>query len=269
MWMKTIAVLLAVSVMCSVCSAAGNPCLDYTPLSDAARASGQLARYDHAAEQEGKAALTDATLKVSLPRQARAYDVIPIRFKLAQPGGNRRVAIEAVTFEDHAKAGDRPLCDLAIPGNMNVAITYLGSIAAAYKHDQYIPLTSDPKTPISPFPPFQREPFVCSSTIRPADVMWFKFRLTNTGDTILDPEGFGASFAEPWLDKLNPNGSIQWRAQPVNLYDRQLMYLYPGESTEIWLNFFCPKGGGYGLQEGSYRSSSAWCAGSMTSTIGA
>ena len=71
------------------------------------------------------------------------------------------------------------------------------------------------------------------------------------------------------IDKLNPNGSIQWRAQPVNLYDRQLMYLYPGESTEIWLNFFCPKGGGYGLQEGSYRSSSAWCAGSMTSTIGA
>jgi hypothetical protein len=97
---------------------------------------------------------------------------------------------------------------------------------------------------------------VLSSTIREARAVWFKFRIINTGDTILDPEGFGAAFAEPRISKLNEDGSEEWSAGTTNAYERFLNYIYPGESTEMWVNFFTPKLGPdwyRGLKEGNYR----------------
>jgi hypothetical protein len=71
-----------------------------------------------------------------------------------------------------------------------------------------------------------RDASTLTSTIRAGDILWFYFRLTNTGDTILDPEGFGASFAQPTISKLNAAGAAEWTANTVNLFERHLQYLY-------------------------------------------
>jgi len=246
--------LVAVTPSSAVTSRAPQT-VSYTALSDAARASGQLARYDGAPTREAAIDLAGYHLDLTVPRTARAYDVIPISYTLTQPLGRRRAAVEAVAFEDAAKAGDTPLYDMAIPGDLDVKIEYLGSVSADFDNEHYIPLTADPKTPVSPFPPYKRDSMVRSSNVRAANAVWFKFRITNTGDTILDPEGFGASFMQPHISKLKGDGSVEWTAGTVNMFERQLSYLYPGESTEQWVNFFCPQNGGdaRGLKEGDYR----------------
>jgi hypothetical protein len=227
----------------------------YTALSDAARKAGRLARYEKCPVTTGKASLGGHEISFSVPKTARAYDVVPIRYTLSQPSSKRRVAIETTAFEDTRRTQGRPLYDMAIPGDMGVKIEYLGSVCADFDQSSYIPLTADPKTPVSPFPPFKRDPEVLSSNIRQADAAWFKFRITNTGDTILDPEGFGAVLTEPRLIKIGADGKEEWAAGTVNQYDRFTQYLYPGDSTEMWVNFFASRFGPKcrGLMEGDYR----------------
>lgn len=231
------------------------PLLSYTPLSDETKETDQLKQYETSAFAAREISLDDAVLKFRVPVKANAYDVIPIQYTLKRkPYTPGWFAVEAVSFEDGKKANER-LYDLSVPGNMDVQIEYLGSISADYQHDQYIPLGPDPNTPISPFPPFNRDEMVKSSTVRAADIVWFKFRITNTGNTILDPEGFAACFASPYLTKIDDEGNVEWRAQPVNLFERFLEYLYPGESVELWTNFYCPElgAGNLGLVPGRYR----------------
>lgn len=232
------------------------PALSYTALSDAAKKAGRLERYNDAETIGGVLELGDYILEYHVPASMRAYDVVPVRYRLRQPAGARRVAVEAVAFEDAKKAGDQAFYDLAIPGNMGVNIEYLGSVSADFDDENYIPLTPDGKAPPSPFPPYKRDPMVRSSNVRQARVIWFKFRITNTGDTILDPEGFGAAFAEPIIYKLDKDGKEEWSARPVNHAVRFLNYLYPGDSVELWTDFWCPRLGGEwsrGLVEGDYR----------------
>lgn len=232
------------------------PVVSYTALSDAARKAGRLDRYADVALTTGVLEIGGFRLEYGVPRTARAYDVVPITYTLSLPAEERRAAVEAVAFEDAEKAGDAALYDLAIPGDMGVKIEYLGSVCADLDDEAYIPLTPDGKAPISPFPPFTRNPEARSGTVRAAKVVWFRFRITNTGDTILDPEGFGAAFAEPILRKLDADGNEEWFAQPVNNQERFLTYLYPGDSTEHWVNFYCPRFGPEdcrGLREGEYR----------------
>lgn len=231
------------------------PFVQYTALSDAARKAGKLAKYDSCATTSSTLSLGDYKLKLTVPRTAAAYDVVPIRYTLTRPAGARRAAVEAVAFEDPAKARSKPLYDLAIPGNIGVKLDYLGSVCADFDPSVYRGLGDGPKSPTCPFPPLKRDHIVRSSTIREAQAIWFKFRLTNTGDTILDPEGFGAAFFEPHIIKLDKDGKEEWTAGTVNMFERFLTYLYPGESTEIWVNYWTPKFGAYcrGLREGDYK----------------
>lgn len=248
--------LMILAMLLAAPADAANPTVSYTALSDAARKAGRLARYDNCATTKGAAKIGDCVLEYSVPKTARAYDVVPVRYRLKRPSDARRCAVEAVAFEDAKKAAGKPLYDLAIPGNMDVKVEYLGSVSADFDQESYIPLTPDPKAPVSPFPPYKRDSMVRSSTVRQAQVVWFKFRITNTGDTILDPEGFGAAFTEPRLAKLDKDGKEEWSAGTVNQYERFLTYLYPGDSVEIWANFYTPKLGGQwcrGLTEGDYR----------------
>jgi len=232
------------------------PMLDYTPLSDEARATGQLAKYEGASAVSQTIKIDGMELKISVPVKASAYDVIPVTYRLTKPsdnGGN--IAVAATAFEEPAKTAGKNFYDLNIPGDMKLKIECLGSIGADYNNESYIPLSKDPKTPISEFPPFKRGEFTASSTIEPADIIWFKFRITNTGNTILDPEGFAGSFAEPFIYKLDEDGKEQWQAKPTNYFIRQLEYLYPGDSVEQWVNFNCPAFGAQclGLSEGDYK----------------
>ncbi|WP_319586074.1 beta-galactosidase [uncultured Desulfobulbus sp.] len=230
------------------------PTISYTALSDAAQRSGQLKLYDKVPMKNGSIAIGDCRLDYAIPAKSRAYDVIPIHYKLSQPAASRRTAISVVAYENTDKSKNTPLYDMSIPGDLKVKIEYLGSVSADYQRDKYIPLTADPKTPISPFPPFKRDSMVRSSTIREAHLIWFKVRITNTGNTILDPEGFGASFSQTTITKLDSAGNQEWVNGTVNLFERQLKYIYPGESVEQWVALWSPQFGEYnlGLKEGSY-----------------
>lgn len=230
--------------------------LAYRPLSEAAEISGQLARYANAPCSVVRLQTGNARLTAKVPKMVQAYDVVPIHYTLTTKPGNRRTAVVATTFEDAAKSKGRKLYDLNVPGNMDVKVEYLGSVSGDLKRDTYIPLTADPKTPVSPYPNYSRDPLVRTSDIRSADLVWYKWRLTNTGDTILDPEGLSACFCEPVLSKLDAAGKEEWRATAINIYVRFLNYLYPGESVELWTMFYAPEfgiGHFYGLQPGNYR----------------
>jgi hypothetical protein len=248
-------VLFFYFTIANVSLAGSSPRVSYTVISDAAKKEGQLNRYDKDSSITHHIELAGNMLSFSIPQKAYAYEVIPVRYKLKRSENLPRIAVEAVAFEDINKSDMTPLYDLAIPGNIKIKIDYLGSIGADYDSNQYIPLTADPNTPISPFPPYKRYEFVRSSVIRKADIIWFKFSITNVGDTILDPEGFSATFAEPYIFKLDRDGTQQWRAQPVNLFIRHLDYIYPGESVEQWVNFYCPQleNKTRGLQPGDYK----------------
>jgi hypothetical protein len=75
------------------------------------------------------------------------------------------------------------------------------------------------------------------------------------GDTILDPEGLGSMVADPHLLKLKDDGQVEWDARTLNLMHRHLEYVYPGESFEHWVSFYCPAFGkdARGLQTGDYK----------------
>lgn len=250
-------ILLAVGVSVlagPAARSASGPTIAYTALSDAARKAGQLERYANVPQVTGRLSLGECTLRYSIPRSARAYDVIPIHYTLDRPGGNRRAAVEAVAFEEPERAGDKPLYDLAVPGNLQVKIDYLGSVSADFNDEAYVPLTTDPRTPISPFPPYKRDDMVRSGTIRSAQAVWFKFRLTNVGDTVLDPDGFGASFAQPLVYAVDETGKETQVAGTINNFERHLNYLYPGESVEHWINFYNAPGGWVrGMKPGDYK----------------
>lgn len=256
--MKTF--FLAFAMICvSACmlSAEANstPTVQYNALSFAARQSGQLDRYENVSCRSVTLKLPGSEIVFRVPRKMRAYDVVPIQYDLKHKSSGRKLAIAASAFEDPKRTGAKPLYDMSIPGDLRVNIEYLGSICADYSHDSYIPLTPDGKSPVSPFPPFKRDKMVRSSVIREAPIVWFKFKITNIGDTILDPEGFGASLAEPVIVKLKEDGSTEWTAGTVNSYERHLDYIYPGESFEIWVNYYTPDFGGEwcrGLKEGKY-----------------
>lgn len=242
----------------ALCAAHANdePVIRYQALSEAAEARGQLARYRGIACTTVKLQVDGMRLAAQVPKMAQAYDVIPIYYTLTTKAGSRRVAVEATAFEDAAKTRGRKLYDLSIPGDLNVKVEYLGSVAGDIHTDQYVPLTGDPKAPVSPFPIFSQDPLVRSGEIRRADIVWYKWKITNTGDTILDPEGFGACFGEPWLIKLDDKGGEEWKANCINLYVRFLNYIYPGESTELWTVFYVPKNlpdSVYGIRPGNYR----------------
>lgn len=234
------------------------PPIRYNALSNAAEASGQLAYYKNASSQTVRLQVGDSKLVAQVPRMVRAYDVVPIPYTLTTKGGGvRQTAVVATAFEDTSKTKGRQLYDLNVPGNMDVKIDYLGSVSSNILKDKYIPLTPDAKSPISPFPIYTRDPLVRSGEVRAADLVWYKWKITNTGDTILDPEGFSACFGQPQLTKLDNAGKDEWTANAVNIYVRFLNYLYPGESTEVWTLFYAPKhkeiSRFQGLEGGDYR----------------
>jgi hypothetical protein len=107
------------------------------------------------------------------------------------------------------------------------------------------------------YPPFDRQPMARSGVVQAGDIVWFKFRFQNTGDTILDPEGMGGCQFFPELRRKNAKGKYQFLGNPYNLYIRDLEYLYPGESHEVWVHFQANDNGatpqGFGLAPGEYQ----------------
>lgn len=242
------------------CEVFAKPLVKYTKISDDAKANGLLDYYSNNTDFiTGSLKKSGYTVDYKLPKNIRAYDSVPIEYNIKIPAGNRRVAVEAVAFEDTKRTKGRHVYDLAVPGKLNVKFEYLGSVSGDYQPDIYPYLKADPKEAVPmDFVPIKRDKLVRSGTVRAADCVWFKFKVTNTGDTILDPEGFGSTQFIPYIMKIGDKGENLWdnAMQPINLFERHLNYIYPGESYEFWTQFDCSKAFGWPgrqLQEGKYK----------------
>jgi Beta-galactosidase len=231
--------------------------LIYNPLTREAKKTGQL-RDESAATQQQTLTLGSMQLHVAIPPTARAYETIPVPYEIsfAEPP-TFPIAVEAVAFEDEAKRKGRDLFDLSLPGKINFNIEYLGSVTAhldsKLKHNITPNGTDTPKQ----YPNFTPQPLTRSGVVEGGDLVWFKFRLTNTGNTILDGQGLGGALIYPKLLRKDTDGTYKPFATSYNLYYRILDYWYPGETREPWIIFNIPKTGQpaeyYKLEAGDYK----------------
>lgn len=213
--------------------------LIYDPLRREAESTGQLAVYARAGTTPAELGLGRYRLRAEVPARAAAYDVVPIRYTLSWRGedGSFPVAVQATAFEDESRRRGRHLHDLALPGRIDVRVRYEGSITAHLTPGARHNLTPDFSDTPGCYPGFERRAFARSGVVEAGDLVWFKFRYTNSGNTILDPEGMGGYLICPELHRRNPAGDWELVGRPYNLYVRDLGYLYPGESRETWLHF--------------------------------
>jgi len=210
--------------------------IDYQPISAETRKLGRLAKYSQITKKNVRITLGDLTLEAGVPEACDAYDAVPIEYELTgDAGDNDCVAVEAVAFEDVSRRKGRDLYDLAMPGNMKLKIEYLGSQTGIFEPQRVNRLTLTSRHEI--FPPYRLEPFVRSGTVKQGNYLFFKFRITNVGDTILDAEGFGGWMAVPDAHTLTADGKRGQRHGTINGKTRHLDYLYPGESFEQWVHF--------------------------------
>lgn len=232
--------------------------LIYDPLRREAKLTGSLDSYKNAPTEMRRLTLGDARLEIRVPKTAKAYDVIPIAYTLF-PGTNTvfPVAVEAVAFEEPEKSRKRNLFDLALPGKIDFGVEYLGSVTGQLRPEEKHNLTPDLTDTPKQYPNFARAPMVKSGVVAAGDLVWFQFRLTNTGNTIFDAEGFGGGQLFPELLRKDKNGVYQPFAKTYNLYYRNLTYWYPGETWEPWIIFAIPKAGmpaeHYRLEPGEYK----------------
>lgn len=229
--------------------------LIYNPLYREASATGQLAKYLKSPKIQKTVKLHGYTLSYTIPKEAVGYDVIPIQYNLRWDGEAKfPLAVEATAFEDEKRRGGKDLFDLALPGKLDLKVEYLGSITAHLipnaKHNLKPDMTDEPGL----YPGFKRNPMVKSGVVESGDIIWFKFKVTNAGNTILDPEGFGGWAMYPELLKKDASGEFKHYSNHYNLYIRDKKYLYPGESHTFWINFTSAASmDSYRIEPGEYR----------------
>ncbi|MHB0999129.1 MAG: beta-galactosidase [Armatimonadota bacterium] len=213
--------------------------LIYNPLSKEAELTGQSAKYRNAVTVKKEIKLGQYHLQFDIPKSATAYDVVPIKYKLSWTDDKASfpVAVEATAFEDEKRRKGRNLHDLALPGKLDVKVDYLGSITAHMKPDARHIMKPDMSDTPKEYPPYDRKPFVRSGVVEAGDLVWFKFKYTNTGNTILDPDGIGGTLFNPEIYRKNEKGEWEFAGKPENYYIRDLEYLYPGESHDVWFHF--------------------------------
>jgi hypothetical protein len=242
----------------------------YDPLRREAEKTGALAAFAASATTDAALQRGPFTLACKVPAAAGAYDVVPIAYELAWPdraadfAAQFPIAVEAVAFEDESRRCGRALNDLALPGSIDLSVELLGTITAhlvpGARHNLTRDFSDTPKT----YPPFVRAPFARSGVVEAGDLVWFKLRITNIGTTILDAEGYGGCLFYPQLLRKNEKGEYDVAGEPYNLYFRDLEYLYPGESHELWVHVAssmpgyaspadAPTPQGFGIVPGEYR----------------
>ena len=213
--------------------------LVYNPQYREAKKTGQLAHYASVPSKSVNLTLGNVSLTCKMPKTVRPYDVIPISYKISHGKSklSGQVAVEATAFEDKSSHNKRNLYDLSLPGKLDLKVEYLGSVTANMRtngrHKIKVDLSDTPKD----YPAFDTKPLIKSGIVEAGDRVWFKFKYTNTGNTILDPEGFGGCTWKPELFRKNAQGKYELFGHPYNLYIRLDDYVYPGESREFWINY--------------------------------
>ena len=229
--------------------------LIYNPLFNLANSTGQLAKYTKVQKEQKSIIMDNYTLTYEVPGKSIGYDVVPIPYKVKWTGKPAfPLAIEATAFEEQSRRNGKDLFDLALPGNLDLEVEYLGSITAHMKpgarHNLKPDFTDEPGI----YPAFERSPMVRSGIVESGDIIWFQFRVKNTGNTILDPEGFGGWGIDPQLMKKDEKNVYRYHSMHYNWHVRDCKYLYPGESHDFWVNCTSSKRKeSYHIEPGEYK----------------
>lgn len=232
----------------------------YNPLSRDALAAGALERFKHVSKKAGTCTLNGVRLKYEVPTSADAYDVVPVQYTIENTTGDvRPIAVECTAFEEQTRTASRPLFDMSLPGDLSVRIEYLGCVCADSAGSRPLLDPRAPKPHMGAYPGWICDPLTRSGIIRKANHVWFNFRYTVTGNTILDAEGFNGVQTEAQLYKQEPNGQYKRVAGTINQWERNWNYQYPGEACEqsvlFWYpdNALGPKYNYGGLPPGNYK----------------
>ncbi len=224
-------------VVVSCLSSLAGEKITYEPLSAEARKLGRLDKYASVEKKPVSLQLGDMRLDLRVPVSGEAYDTVPIEYTLSGSSNpDKHVAVEAVAFEEEARRKGKDLYDLGVPGNMKLKIEYLGSRTGILDPRRVTRLT--PVSRHEVYPPYVVEPLIRSGTVKRGNYLFFRFRITNVGDTILDAEGFGGWMAWPEAVRETAKGEKAFTATTINRFERHLEYLYPGESFEQWVHFW-------------------------------
>ena len=212
--------------------------LVYDILSREAKKTGVLNKYDNVPTNSGKISLGGTVLEYTIPKEALAYDVIPVHYTLSTAENIFPIHISVTAFEEESRRKGRDLYDMNIPGVIDTDFEYLGYVDGTAKPGTWPVLspTLENDRQGSAYPSYQATDLIKSGTVKSTDITWLKFRYTNTGNTILDSEGNGTFSFTPEL--YRKEGSNWVLADNIhNLHERLFDYLYPGESGEMWLCF--------------------------------
>ncbi|MBR3844859.1 MAG: beta-galactosidase, partial [Clostridia bacterium] len=236
--------------------------LIYNPLSREMD-SAEKTKYNISKKTTGTLTLKDGSvLTYSLPTDVTAYDMIPIDYTLNKGSSVDPLYVEATTFEDQ----DGSYYDLCLPGNVSVNVQYQGYVAATANgtNRPHLSPYGDNDVTGKQYPQYDADELVASDAVKAAPYLWFKFKITNTGDTILDSDGNGTFCFVPSLTQIGSEQKYDFE----NDYLRITEDLYPGESTYLYTYFQRPSkpnmlpAGDYEIQLTSIvrneESDSAW-----------
>ena len=206
----------------------------YNPLSREAHRKGELEKFEKMPKKEGSLDLGEVTLKYQVPQSAEAYEVVPVEYVLEnkKPGTKRPIAMECTAFEEKARSGGQPLFDMSLPGDLSVKMEYLGSVCADAAASRPLLDPHHPDPVIEGYPSWKSDSLTRSGVIRKADYVWFTFKYTVSGNTIFDPEGFNGVQTEVVFYKKEADGLFKTFSKPINLWERNVNYQYPGESCQ-------------------------------------
>ena len=206
----------------------------YNPLSREAQRKGEVEKFKGIALKTGTLHLADTTLSFEVPQSADAYDVVPVRYVLnsKRREENRPIAIECTAFEEQSRSRGIPLFDMSLPGDLSVKMEYIGCVCADAAESRPLLDPKHPNAEIKAYPAWKSDTITRSGVIRKADLHWFTFRYTVTGNTIFDPEGFNGVQTEIGLYRKQDNGEYKFVTNPINQWERNVNYQYPGEACE-------------------------------------
>jgi hypothetical protein len=240
----------------------------YDPLRREAVKTGALAKWEGVRRRSAVLRTGPYRVDLLVPETVSAYDVVPVDYRVSWEGESAPerfpLAVQAVAFEQESRRKGRDLHDLALPGTLDLDVEFLGTVTAHLQPGARHNLTPDMSDEPGQYPGFTYTPLRHSGVVEAGDLVWFRMRYTNTGNTILKSEGLGGYQLYPNLLRRNAEGEFVDGGGPYNLYYRDLEYLYPGESREVWIHCtgnvpgFSSSGAsetpqGFGLAPGEYR----------------
>ena len=229
--------------------------LSYTPISNEAKRLGKLTKYNNIPVTTGVIQAGTTSITYTVPKNATAYDAVPITYSVNTNTKNLPVHFEATAFEDATRyqTPSSVYMDNNLPGIVKMDLSYEGYVNGNVGSGAPM-LSKDPSKDIqgSRYPAFDTTELSKSGTVKTgADYTWFKFKFTNNGNTILDGEGNSAFRFSAVLQKKSGNAYTTVGGTP-NQYYPLLDYVYPGESGEFWCLFYTGPNE-FGLSEGDYR----------------